>query len=51
MRHRLRAGLIHLSLSAAVAALVFLPIYFFGIPTSCTTTRAADLFLLIVSVD
>jgi hypothetical protein len=52
MRHRLRAGLIHLSLSAAVAALVFLPIYFFWYPDVLYDYAGGrDLFLLIVSVD
>ena len=52
MRHRLRAGLIHLSLSAAIAALVFLPIYFFWYPDVLYESAGGrDLFLLIVSVD
>ena len=52
MRHRLRAGLIHLSLSAAIAALVFLPIYFVWYPDVLYEHAGGrDLFLLIVSVD
>src|SRR5258706_8542987 len=52
MRVRLRAGLIHLSLSAAVAALVFLPIYFFWYPDVLYDYAGGrDLFLLIVGVD
>lgn len=52
MRHRLRAGLIHLSLSAAIAAAVFLPIYFFWYPDVLYESGGGrDLFLLIVSVD
>lgn len=52
MRHRLRAGLIHLSLSAAVAALVFLPIYFFWYPDVLYDYAGGkDLFLLIMGVD
>lgn len=52
MRHRFRAGLIHLSLSAAVAALVFLPIYFFWYPDVLYDYAGGrDLFLLIVGVD
>jgi hypothetical protein len=52
MRHRLRAGLIHLSLSAAIAAAVFLPIYFFWFPDVLYESAGGrDLFLLIVSVD
>jgi hypothetical protein len=52
MRHRLRAGLIHLSLSAAVAAAVFLPIYFVWYPDVLYEYAGGrDLFLLIVSVD
>ena len=52
MRHRLRAGLIHLSLSAAIAAAVFLPIYFFWYPDVLYESAGGrDLFLLIVSVD
>lgn len=52
MRHRLRAGLIHLSLSAALAAAVFLPIYFFWYPDVLYESAGGrDLFLLIVSVD
>jgi hypothetical protein len=52
MRHRLRAGLIHLSLSAAIAAAVFLPIYFVWYPDVLYEYAGGrDLFLLIVSVD
>ena len=52
MRHRLRAGLIHLSLSAAIAALVFLPIYFLWYPDVLYDYAGGkDLFLLIVGVD
>jgi len=52
MRHRLRAGLIHLCLSAAIAALVFLPIYFIWYPDVLYESAGGrDLFLLIVSVD
>ena len=52
MRHRIRAGLIHLSLSASIAALVFLPIYFFWYPDVLYDYAGGrDLFLLIVSVD
>jgi hypothetical protein len=52
MRHRLRAGLIHLSLSAAIAAAVFLPIYFFWYPDVLYESAGGrDLFLLIVCVD
>ncbi len=52
MRYRLRAGLIHLSLSAAIAAAVFLPIYFVWYPDVLYEYAGGrDLFLLIVSVD
>jgi len=52
MRHRLRAGLIHLCLSAAIAALVFLPIYFIWYPDVLYESAGGrELFLLIVSVD
>ena len=52
MRHRLRAGFIHLCLSAAIAALVFLPIYFIWYPDVLYESAGGrDLFLLIVSVD
>ena len=52
MRHRLLAGLIHLSLSAAIAAAVFLPIYFFWYPDVLYESAGGrDLFLLIVCVD
>ena len=52
MRHRLIAGLIHLTLSAAIAAAVFLPIYFFWYPDVLYDYAGGrDLFLLIVCVD
>lgn len=52
MRHRLRAGFIHLCLSAAIAALVFLPIYFIWYPDVLYESAGGrELFLLIVSVD
>jgi hypothetical protein len=52
MRHRLRAGLIHLCLSAFIAGSVFLPIYFFWFPDVLYESAGGrDLFLLIVSVD
>ena len=52
MRHRLIAGLIHLSISAAIAVAVFLPIYFFWYPDVLYESAGGrDLFLLIVSVD
>lgn len=52
MRHRLLAGLIHLSLSAAIAGAVFLPIYFFWYPDVLFESAGGrDLFLLIVCVD
>ena len=52
MRHRLRAGLVHLSLSAAIAAAVFLPIYFLWYPDVLFESAGGrDLFLLIVGVD
>src|SRR6185436_16398737 len=52
MRHRLRAGFIHLCLSAAIAALVFVPIYFIWYPDVLYESAGGrDLFLLIVSVD
>jgi len=52
MRHRLVAGLIHLSLSAGIAAIVFLPLYFFWYPDVLFEHAGGrDLFLLIVSVD
>ena len=48
MRHRLRAGLIHLCLSAAIAAAVFLPIYFFWFPDVLYESAGGrDLFLLV----
>jgi hypothetical protein len=52
MRYRLRAGLIHLSLSAAIAAAVFFPLYFFWYPDVLFESAGGrDLFLLIVGVD
>ncbi|HUQ29816.1 MAG TPA: TfpX/TfpZ family type IV pilin accessory protein [Usitatibacter sp.] len=52
MRHRLRAGLIHLSLSAAIAAAVFFPIYFLWYPDVLFESAGGrELFLLIVGVD
>jgi len=52
MRHRLVAGLIHLCLSAAVAAAVFLPIYYFWYPDVLYDYAGGrDLFLLIVGVN
>ena len=52
MRPRFRAALIHLSLSAAVASAVFLPIYFFWYPDVLFDYAGGrELFLLIVGVD
>jgi hypothetical protein len=52
MRHRLRAALIHLSLSAAVAAAVFVPLYFLWYPDVLFESAGGrDLFSLIVGVD
>jgi hypothetical protein len=52
MRHRLRAGLIHLCLSAFIAGSVFLPIYFFWFPDVLYESAGGrDLFLLVISVD
>lgn len=52
MRTRLKAGLIHLSISATIALLVFLPMYFFWYPDVLFDYAGGrDLFLLIVSVD
>jgi hypothetical protein len=52
MKHRVRAGLIHLALSAAIAAAVFLPIYFYWYPDVLFDRAGGrDLFLLIVGVD
>jgi hypothetical protein len=52
MRHRLRAGFIHLCLSATIAALVFLPIYFIWYPDVLYESAGGrELFLLIVAVD
>ena len=52
MKHRIRAGLIHLSLSAAIAGLVFLPIYFLWYPDVLFARAGGGaLFQLIVGVD
>jgi hypothetical protein len=52
MKPRGRAALIHLALSAAVAALVFLPLYFYWYPDVLFESAGGrDLFMLIVSVD
>jgi hypothetical protein len=52
MPPRVRAALIHLALSATVAALVFLPLYFFWYPDVLFESAGGrDLFFLIVSVD
>src|SRR5258708_12806906 len=52
MKPRVRAGLIHLALSAAIAALVFLPIYFYWYPDVLFESAGGrDLFMLIVGVD
>jgi len=52
MPPRVRAALIHLSLSATVAGLVFLPLYFYWYPDVLFASAGGrDLFLLIVSVD
>jgi hypothetical protein len=52
MRHHLRAGFVHLLISAAIAAAVFLPIYFFWYPDVLYDYAGGkDLFLLIVGVD
>src|SRR5471032_481619 len=52
MRPPLRAALLHRALSAAIAALVFLPIYFYWYPDVLFESAGGrDLFLLIVSVD
>ena len=52
MPPRVRAALIHLTLSAAVAAAVFLPIYFFWYPDVLFESAGGrDLFFLIVGVD
>jgi hypothetical protein len=49
---RARAALIHLTLSAAIAALVFLPLYFYWYPDVLFESAGGrDLFLLIVGVD
>ena len=49
---RLRAGLLQLSLSAAIAALVFIPTYFTWYPgVLYENAGGRDLVLLIVSVD
>jgi hypothetical protein len=52
MPPRIRAALIHLTLSAAVAVAVFLPIYFYWYPDVLFEGAGGrDLFLLIVGVD
>jgi hypothetical protein len=52
MKHRIRAGLIHLTLSAVVATAVFLPIYFYWYPDVLFESAGGrDLFLLIAGVD
>jgi hypothetical protein len=52
MPPRVRAALIHLALSAALALLVFLPIYFYWYPDVLYEGAGGkDLFMLIVSVD
>ena len=52
MPSRVRAALIHLTLSATIAALVFFPIYFFWYPDVLFESAGGrDLFLLIVGVD
>lgn len=52
MPPRIRAALIHLALSAAVALAVFLPIYFYWYPDVLFEGAGGrDLFLLIVGVD
>lgn len=52
MPPRIRAALIHLTLSAAVALAVFLPLYFFWYPDVLFEGAGGrDLFLLIVGVD
>lgn len=52
MPPRVRAALIHLTLSAAIAALVFLPIYLFWYPDVLFESAGGrDLFFLIVGVD
>jgi hypothetical protein len=52
MRPRVLAALIHLALSATIAALVFLPLYFFWYPDVLFESAGGrDLFFLIVAVD
>lgn len=52
MPPRIRAALIHLTLSAAVASAVFLPIYFYWYPDVLFEGAGGrDLFFLIVGVD
>ncbi|MGZ5038952.1 MAG: TfpX/TfpZ family type IV pilin accessory protein [Usitatibacter sp.] len=52
MPPRVRAALIHLGLSATIAALVVLPIYFLWYPEVLFESAGGrDLFLLLVSVD
>lgn len=52
MKHRIRAGLIHLTLSAAIALAVFVPIYFLWYPDVLFDKAGGRaLFLLIAAVD
>lgn len=52
MKHRIRAALIHLTLSAAIALAVFVPIYFLWYPDVLFDKAGGRaLFLLIVVVD
>src|SRR4051812_39853954 len=52
MKHRIRAATLHLALSAAIAAAVFLPIYFFWYPDVLFSKAGGrDLFFLILGVD
>ena len=52
MAPRVRAALIHVSLSAAVAGLVFLPLYFFWYPDVLFESAGGrDLFFVVVGVD
>ena len=49
---RVRAALVHLTLSAMVAALVFLPLYFYWYPDVLFESAGGrDLFRLVISVD
>ena len=52
MPSRVRAALVHLTLCATIAALVFLPLYFYWYPDVLFESAGGrDLFRLIVSVD